>query len=169
MTRITTQSTARFNNLLLDSQPRRWHRLTEQREMETWQKYHPDRTRSVENSQSLFRREHKVRRISTRSSLARPAHIYPDRMDAIAELRGEMMAGIAEIRTETIAGITGLRAEMTARFEQVGRRLDESLGVITQQFVELRAYTDFAYEKLDNAIQSLGAGITRLERKVDRI
>jgi len=58
---------------------------------------------------------------------------------------------------------------MNARFAQIDRRLDESFAAITQQFVEQRAYTDFAYERLDRADQSLSAGISRLERKLDRI
>ncbi|HEU4938441.1 MAG TPA: hypothetical protein VFT39_18440 [Vicinamibacterales bacterium] len=105
-----------------------------------------------------LRRDDNVRRILTRSSLARPAHIHHDSMEGIAELRAEMIAGMAE-----------LRAEMIARFERVDRRLDESFAAITQQFVEQRAYTDFAYERLDRADQTLSAGITRLERKLDRI
>jgi len=87
----------------------------------------------------------------------------------IAGLRREMTAGIADLREEMTAGIVALRAEMIVRFEQVDRRLDESFAAITQQFVEQRAYTDFAYERLDRADQSLNAGITRLERKLDRI
>ena len=58
---------------------------------------------------------------------------------------------------------------MNARFERIDRRLNESFAAITQQFVEQRAYTDFAYERLDRADQSLSAGISRLERKLDRI
>jgi hypothetical protein len=79
------------------------------------------------------------------------------------------MDGISELRAEMIDGIAQLRAEMVARFEQIDRRLDESFGAITQQFFEQRAYTDFAYERLDKADQTLRAGITRLERKLDRI
>ena len=90
-------------------------------------------------------------------------------MEGIAELRAEMVAGIAELRGEMIAGIAALRAEMIARFELVDRRLDESFAAITQQFVEQRAYTDFAYERLDRADHTLSAGIARLERKLDRI
>jgi hypothetical protein len=115
--------------------------------METWQKYHHDRMRRVENSHSSRRRDDKVPRISNRTPLARRAHGYDDAMDGIGELR----------------------AEMIARFEQIDRRLDESFAAITQQFVEQRAYTDFAYERLDRADHSLSAGITRLERKLDRI
>jgi hypothetical protein len=66
-------------------------------------------------------------------------------------------------------GIGELRAEMVARFERIDRRLDESFAAITQQFVEQRAHTDFAYERLDRTDQSLSAGIARLERKLDRI
>ena len=94
-------------------------------------------------------------------------------MDGIGELRAEMITrfeqGIGELRAEMIAGIAELRTEMIARFEQVDRRLDESFAAITQQFVEQRAYTDFAYERLDRADQTLRAGIVRLERKLDRI
>ena len=115
--------------------------------METLQKYHHDGTSAVEKSRSSFRRHHKVRHVSTQSSLARHAHGSNDTMDGIAELRAEMMA----------------------RFGQIDRRLDASFAAITQQFVEQRAYTDFAYERLDRADQSLSAGIARLERKLDRI
>ena len=58
---------------------------------------------------------------------------------------------------------------MIARFDRIDRRLEESFAAITQQFVEQRAYTNFAYERLDRADQSLRAGIARLERKLDRI
>jgi hypothetical protein len=87
----------------------------------------------------------------------------------IADVRGEMIAEMADLRREMIAGIAALQAEMIARFEQVDRRLDESLAVITQQFVEQRASTDVASDRLDRADQSLNAGISRLERKLDRI
>jgi hypothetical protein len=83
-------------------------------------------------------------------------------MDGIGELRIEMVARFEQ-------GIDDLRAEMIARFERIDRRLDESFAAISQQFVEQRAYTDFAYERLDRADQSLSAGISRLERKLDRI
>jgi hypothetical protein len=83
-------------------------------------------------------------------------------MDGIGELRIEMVARFEQ-------GIGDLRAEMIARFERIDRRLDESFAAISQQFVEQRAYTDFAYERLDRADQSLSAGISRLERKLDRI
>ena len=97
------------------------------------------------------------------------AELRSEMTAGMAVLRGEMIAGIAGLRGETIAGIAALRAEMNARFEQVDRRLDESFAAITHQFVEQRAYTDFAYERLDKADQTLSAGITRLERKLDRI
>jgi hypothetical protein len=115
--------------------------------MEMWQKYHRDRGKRVANSQASGRFSDQVPRISTQFRLARLAHGDDHRMDGIGELRDEMIA----------------------RFERLDRRLDESLAAITQQFVEQRAYTDFAYERLDRADQSLSAGITRLERKLDRI
>ena len=115
--------------------------------METWQKYHHDRVRPVANFRASGRFSDQVPRISTQSRLARLAHCDDRRMDGIGELREEMVA----------------------RFERIDRRLDESFAAITQQFVEQRAYTDFAYERLDRADQSLSAGITRLERKLDRI
>jgi hypothetical protein len=74
-----------------------------------------------------------------------------------------------ERRTVDNWSVEQLRAEMITRFEQMDRRLDESFAVTTQQFVEQRAYTDFAYERLDKVIQSVSAGIARLERKLDRI
>ena len=141
--------------------------------MQTWQKYHHDETRGVENSHASFGRHDKLRRISIRTPLARRAHTDTHQMDGIGELRAEMITrfeqGIGELRAEMIAGIAELRTEMIARFEQVDRRLDESFAAITQQFVEQRAYTDFAYERLDRADQTLRAGIVRLERKLDRI
>jgi hypothetical protein len=115
--------------------------------METWQKYHPGPVPGVANSQASVRLSEQVGRIPAHSRLARLAHYDDRRMDGIGELR----------------------AEMIARFERIDRRLDESFAAITQQFVEQRAYTDFAYERLDRADKSLSAGITRLERKLDRI
>ena len=126
--------------------------------METSQKYHHDRAGRVANSQTSGRFAKQVRPISTPSRLARLAHADDHRMDGTGELREEMIVRIDE-----------LRGEMIARFERIDRRLDESFAAITQQFVEQRAYTDFAYERLDRADQSLSAGITRLERKLDRI
>lgn len=98
-------------------------------------------------------------------------------MDGIGELRAEMIMrverGIGELRAEMMTrvdhGIGELREEIIARFERIDRRLDESFAAITQQFVEQRASMDFAYERLDRTDHSLGAGIARLERKLDRI
>jgi len=81
---------------------------------------------------------------------------------------GEVNARFDEVNAR-FDEVTARFDEITARFERIDRRLDESFAAITQQFVEQRAYTDFAYERLDKADQSLSAGITRLERKLDRI
>lgn len=62
-----------------------------------------------------------------------------------------------------------LRDEVRERFERVDRRLDEAFVEITQQFVEQRTSVEFGYERLDKAVQTLHAGIARLERKLDRI
>lgn len=62
-----------------------------------------------------------------------------------------------------------LTDEVRERFERVDRRLDEAFVEITQQFVEQRTYVEFGYERLDKAVQTLHAGIARLERKLDRI
>ena len=128
--------------------------------MKAWQKHHCDRRRRMENSQSSYRWYDQVGPISRQSQLARLAH-YDDRtMDngTIEKLREEMNAIVEKLREEMIAG-----------FRHLDRRLDESFAAVTQQLVEQRAYTDFAYERLDRADQSLSAGIARLERKLDRI
>lgn len=62
-----------------------------------------------------------------------------------------------------------LREEMIEQFEQVDRRVDEATATVAEQFVEQRAYTDFGYDRIEKALQSLNAGIARIERKLDRI
>jgi hypothetical protein len=139
--------------------------------METWQKHHRDRRRRMENSQSSYRRYGQVGRISRQSQLARFAHHDDRRMDngIVEPLREEMNGIVGQVREE-MNGIVGkLREEMILRFEHIDRRLDESFAAVTQQLVEQRAYTDFAYERLGKSDQSISAGITRLERKLDRI
>src|SRR4051794_737396 len=104
ITSTTSHTILRLNNLLLDHRRRRCHRLWEQRNMETWQKYHHERIRGVANSRSSSRSDTQVRRNPTQSRLARLAQSYCDRMDGIEELR----------------------EDMDARFERIDRRLDES-------------------------------------------
>lgn len=62
-----------------------------------------------------------------------------------------------------------LREDVNDRFEQIERRIEHSVGAVSEQFGEHRAYTEFRYEQLDKAFQSIAAGIARLERKLDRI
>jgi len=62
-----------------------------------------------------------------------------------------------------------LREEMIEQFEHVDRRVDAAATTVAEQFVEQRAYTDFGYDRIDKALQSLNAGIARIERKLDRI
>jgi hypothetical protein len=72
--------------------------------------------------------------------------------------------------------VTALREEMIDRFERVERRcdaierrIDDGAMAVSNQFAELRAYTEFGYERLDKALNGLSGGIARLERKLDRI
>ncbi len=72
--------------------------------------------------------------------------------------------------------VTALREEMIDRFERVERRcdaierrIDDGSVAVSNQFAELRAYTEFGYERLDKALNGLSGGIARLERKLDRI
>ena len=62
-----------------------------------------------------------------------------------------------------------LRQEMIERFDQAERRLDRAMETATEQFIEQRSYTEFAYDRLDKALNALSGGITRLERKLDRL
>jgi hypothetical protein len=61
------------------------------------------------------------------------------------------------------------RQEMIERFDQADRRLDRAIETATDQFVEQRSYTGVEHDRLDKALSALGAGIARLERKLDRI
>lgn len=54
-------------------------------------------------------------------------------------------------------------------FEQIDRRVGEGFRAVNEQVVEQGAYTEFAHERLDKALQTVSAGIARLERKLDRI
>ena len=157
--------------------------------MEMSQKYHHDRPGRVAKSHASTDIPNQLRRISVRSRLARLAHDSAPRMDGIGDFRDEVNAQFGEVNARfgeinarfgevnarfgevnaRFDEVTARFDEITARFERIDRRLDESFAAITQQFVEQRAYTDFAYERLDKADQALTAGITRLERKLDRI
>ena len=90
-------------------------------------------------------------------ALARPTHAYVGAMDPPLT-------------------VTALREEMIDRFERVERRcdaierrIDDGSVAVSNQFAELRAYTEFGYERLDKALNGLSGGIARLERKLDRI
>jgi hypothetical protein len=65
--------------------------------------------------------------------------------------------------------VTALREEMVERFERVEKRMEDGSLAVAGQFAELRAYTEFGYERLDKALNGLSGGIARLERKLDRI
>ena len=58
---------------------------------------------------------------------------------------------------------------MNERLEQIDRRMDDGFRAVGEQFVDERACTEFGYDRLDKAHQSLSGGITRLERKLDRM
>jgi len=62
-----------------------------------------------------------------------------------------------------------LRQEMLERFDRAERRLDRAMETTTEQFVEQRTYTEFAYDRLDKALSAVSGGIVRIERKLDRI
>jgi hypothetical protein len=58
---------------------------------------------------------------------------------------------------------------MIERFDQAERRLDRAMETATAQFIGQRSYTEFACDRLDKALTALSSGITRLERKLDRL
>ena len=62
-----------------------------------------------------------------------------------------------------------VRQETIESADQVDSRLDRAMDTATEQFIEQRSYSDFEHDRLDQALSALGAGITRLERKLDRI
>jgi hypothetical protein len=62
-----------------------------------------------------------------------------------------------------------LRQEIIERFDQAERRLDRAMETATEEFIEQRSYTEFAHDRLDKALNALSCGITRLERKLDRL
>ena len=71
---------------------------------------------------------------------------------------------------------TAVRDEMIDRFERVERRcdaierrIDDRTITVSNQFAELRAHTEFGYERLEKALNGLSGGIARVERKLDRI
>jgi len=56
--------------------------------------------------------------------------------------------------------LDALSAAVDARFQQVDRRFDQ----VDAALLEQRAYTEFAYEKLDS---KMDAGFSRLDQKMD--
>ena len=63
--------------------------------------------------------------------------------------------------------LDGLIQSVDARFEQVDRRFEEvdrRFDQVDAAFIEQRAYTEFAYERLDS---KMDAGFARLDRRMD--
>jgi hypothetical protein len=76
---------------------------------------------------------------------------------------------LARVAQRDSRGDVWVREEINGRFEQIERRMEEGLHATTEQFVEMRAYIEYGYDRLDKALLALSSGITRLERKLDRI
>ena len=55
------------------------------------------------------------------------------------------------------------------RFDRLEKRLEDGFEGVTEQFVNLRACTEFGNERLDKSLHALSGGLSRLERKLDRI
>ena len=71
--------------------------------------------------------------------------------------------GVIEQKLDALSASAGARfAQVDKRFDEVDKRFDE----VTQQLVEQREYTEFAYERLSTQMAS---GFSRLERKVDQV
>ena len=62
-----------------------------------------------------------------------------------------------------------LRQETIERFDQTTERKESDVATSHEQFVEQRPSIEPGYERLDKALYALGGGITRLERKLDRL
>ena len=62
-----------------------------------------------------------------------------------------------------------LPEEMLERSDQTSAQLNSDVEMSHEQFVEQRSSVEPGYERLDKALHALGGGITRLERKLDRI
>jgi hypothetical protein len=76
---------------------------------------------------------------------------------------------LARVAQRDSRGDVWVREAINGRFEQIERRMDEGIHATTEQFVEMRAHIEFGYDRLDKALRALSSGITRLERKLDRI
>lgn len=67
--------------------------------------------------------------------------------------------------------------QVDKRFEQVEKRIEDGFTAVAKQFAEQRAYTEFAYARLETAmtgrLNGLETAMTgrfdRLERKLDQI
>ena len=57
-------------------------------------------------------------------------------------------------------------AQVDKRFEQVDKRFDEGFAAVDEHFAEQRAYTEFAYARLE---KTMNVRFDRLERKFDRL
>lgn len=62
-----------------------------------------------------------------------------------------------------------LRQETIERFDQTSERMESDVETSHEPFVEQRSSIDPGFERLEKALHALGGGITRLERKLDRI
>jgi chromosome segregation ATPase len=56
--------------------------------------------------------------------------------------------------------------QVDKRFEQVDKRLEDGFTAVAEQFTEQRAYTEFAYGRLE---KEMTGRFDRLERKLDQV
>lgn len=62
-----------------------------------------------------------------------------------------------------------LRDEVNERLGQIEDRMVDGFRAVGEQFADERACTEGGYDRLDKALRALSGGITRLERKLDRM
>ncbi len=72
----------------------------------------------------------------------------------------ERVEGIEQKLDALSASVDGRFEQVDRRFDQVDRRFDQ----VDAALLEQRAYTEFAYEKLD---AKMDAGFSRLDQKMD--
>ena len=98
-------------------------------------------------------------------------------MTMVDSSKGRAKADPVELLQEKVHAIEqkldALSTSVDARFDAVDARLgagftsvDERFNEVTLTFVEQREYTDFAFERLRNEMQT---GFGRLERKLDMV
>jgi hypothetical protein len=80
----------------------------------------------------------------------------PERVEVIEQ----KLDGLIQSVDVRFAQVDVRFAQVDARFEEVNRRFDQ----VDAAIVEQRAYTEFAYEKLD---AKMDAGFARLDQKID--